>query len=230
MDLRDAITLVEGFRAGVALRERLSNIEDLLQGANALECHDQNHAVGVTAQVLAAANALKIATAQLHEVIHALGILLCLPHVLEAHETVQALSLGAGNTGKPYDLETNARIAEFTFIRWRGGAETIRQNKVFKDFFMLAEAKSAKRKVLYLVDEERPKRFLYTSRRKLDSVLKDHSVREEFYASAGRQFETVHEYVATRRGDVEIRDVSAWLPELVLIAAEQEASNEAAFD
>lgn len=220
MDLREAITLLEGFRADVALRKRLSNLEELLEGANALQCHDRNIASGVTTQVLAAADALKVATAQLHEVIHALGILLCLPHLLEPNETVLALSLGAGNTGKPYDLETSTRIAEFTFIRWRGGSETIRQNKLFKDFFMLAESQSEKRKILYVVDENRPKRFLYNSRRRLDSVLRDHVVREQFYATAGTQFDTVRQYVSTRRDAVEIRDVGHWLPDLVLSAEE----------
>lgn len=220
MDLREAITLLERFRADVALRKRLSNLEQLLEGANALQCHDCNVASGVTMQVLTAADALKVATAQLHEVIHALGILLCLPHLLEPNETVLALSLGAGNTGKPYDLETSTRIAEFTFIRWRGGSETIRQNKLFKDFFMLAESEVAKRRVLYVVDETRPKHFLYNSRRRLDSVLKDHAVREEFYAAVGTQFKTVREYISTRRDVVEIRDVGQWLPDLVLSAEE----------
>ena len=37
------------------------------------------------------------------------------------------------------DLETNHRVAEFNFSHWQGGADTIRQNSLFKDFFQLAE-------------------------------------------------------------------------------------------
>lgn len=65
-------------------------------------------------------------------VIHALGILLCLPHILEADGTVQYVSLGAGNTGRQFDLETDRRVAEFKFIQWQGGPESIRQNSLFK--------------------------------------------------------------------------------------------------
>ncbi|WP_283814259.1 hypothetical protein [Bradyrhizobium aeschynomenes] len=44
--------------------------------------------------------------------------MLCLPHILEEGEIVDYVSLGAGNTGRPFDLETNRRIAEFKFIHW----------------------------------------------------------------------------------------------------------------
>ena len=61
---------------------------------------------------------------------------------------VPSLVLGAGNTGREFDLETNYRIAEFKFIHWRGGPDTIRQNSIFKDFFLLADGESANRKYL----------------------------------------------------------------------------------
>ena len=67
---------------------------------------------------------------------------MCLPHTLEARGAVEYVSLGAGNTGREFDLETNRRIAEFKFIHWRGGAESIRQNQLFKDFYLVAESKS----------------------------------------------------------------------------------------
>jgi hypothetical protein len=89
--------------------------------------------------VLTAATDVKRLVGQINVMIHALGILLCLPHVLEGDENVQYLSLGAGNTGCPFDLETDRRVAEFKFINWRGGPESIRQNSVFKDLFMMAE-------------------------------------------------------------------------------------------
>lgn len=45
---------------------------------------------------------------------------MCLPHILEPDERVESVSLGAGNTGRDFDLETNVRVAEFKFIHWRG--------------------------------------------------------------------------------------------------------------
>ena len=73
-------------------------------------------------------------------------------------EVVELLSLGAGNTGRDYDLETDRRIAEFKFITWRGGAEAIRQNHTFVDMFNLACADTTKRRVLYLLDADVPRR------------------------------------------------------------------------
>ena len=65
------------------------------------------------------------------------------------------MSLGAGNTGRAFDLETNKRIAEFKFIRWQGGPEAIRQNALFKDFYFMAEHAGVKRKYLYVHDAHR---------------------------------------------------------------------------
>ena len=46
-------------------------------------------------------------------IVHAVGILVALPKILEPGELVQSLSLGAGNTGRAHDLETDRRIDEF---------------------------------------------------------------------------------------------------------------------
>lgn len=81
---------------------------------------------GIDREVLAAAAALKRLAGQINVSIHAMGILLCLPHILEPYESVKYMSLGAGNTGRKFDLETNYRIAEFKFIHWRGGPESVR--------------------------------------------------------------------------------------------------------
>ena len=99
---------------------------------------------------------IKRLAGEIHVVIHALGILLCLPHILKTGEIVESVSLGAGNTGKAFDLETNRRIAEFKFIRWQGGAEMIRQNALFKDFYLMAEHSTHKEKYLYVLGTEIP--------------------------------------------------------------------------
>ena len=92
-------------------------------------------ACGTKAEVLGAAGLIKRLAGQIHVVIHALGILLCLPRILQPGEVVEYVSLGAGNTGRAFDLETNQRIAEFKFIRWQGGAEVIRQGSKRTPFF-----------------------------------------------------------------------------------------------
>jgi hypothetical protein len=100
---------------------------------------------GVKAEVLGAAGLIKQLAGQINVVIHALGILLCLPHILRPGEVIDYVSLGAGNTGRAFDLETNDRIAEFKFIRWQGGQESIRQNALFKDFYEMANIRAGKR-------------------------------------------------------------------------------------
>lgn len=96
---------------------------------------------------------------QVHVLVHAAGILVALPHILEPDEMIESLSLRAGNTGKDFDLVTSRRLAEFKFIRWKGGPESIRQNSVFQDFFHLAAAETDRRRVLYLLELAQPLRF-----------------------------------------------------------------------
>ena len=114
----------------------------------------------VTSAMLAGAVAVKRVAGEINVAIHALGILLALPHVLEPHERIESLSLGAGNTGRSFDLETDRQVAEFKFIAWRGGAEAIRQNGLFIDIFRLALAETDRRKVVYLTGLDHPLRFL----------------------------------------------------------------------
>ena len=87
---------------------------------------------------------------QINVLVHAIGILNALPYILEPGEVVESLSLGAGNTGRTM-ISRRTAIAEFKFIEWRGGPESIRQNGVFADLFNLANSPTKKRRVLYLV-------------------------------------------------------------------------------
>ena len=88
-------------------------------------------------------------------------------------------------------METNHRIAEFKFIQWRGGAEVIRQNQLFKDFFLLAESGSDKRKYLYVVGTKYPLKFLNAGRA-INSVLsRNVALLQQFRSKFGDQFQTV---------------------------------------
>lgn len=165
-------------------------------------------------EALAAAAEMKRLAGQINVTIHALGILLCLPHILEPEERVEYVSLGAGNTGREFDLETNLRVAEFKFIRWRGGAESIRQNSAFKDYLLLAEHPTVKRKYLYLLGTEHALKFLRGGRA-LSSVLSRNDKLQKMFADRfGAAFRTVGNYYAVHAGAVQIEDVSPWLSEL----------------
>ena len=147
--------------------------------------------IDINSDLLRAAAEIKRAASQINVTIHALGILRALPHILEPDETVQDVSLGAGNTGHPFDLTTTHRIAEFKFINWRGGAEAIRQNGIFKDFFNLESFNAEKKKCLYLLGVEHALRF-FNGRRSLRSVLgRNEATRTKFLRQHGENFRWV---------------------------------------
>jgi len=158
-DPNEIIDLLSRF-AGSDLTQTLGWIESRVRGITGDDCAALLQEAGAEREVFAAAAEMKRLAGQIDVTIHALGILLCLPHILEPGERVKYVSLGAGNTGRHFDLETNLRVAEFKFIRWRGGAESIRQNSIFKDFVLLAESSTTKRKHLYLLGTHHALKFL----------------------------------------------------------------------
>jgi hypothetical protein len=210
------------------LGDTLSSIESAVKGLTAANCSKALLDAGVSSEVLAAAASLKRLAGQVNVAIHATGILLCLPHLLEPEEAVEYVSLGAGNTGRAFDLETNYRVAEFKFIHWRGGAESIRQNQLFKDFYLLAENETRKRKYLYVLGTEFPLHFL-NGGRQLDSVLsRNVNLLNDFRARHGSRYAKVCDYYFAHRDLVSIEDVSLWVPELVAESAEIDEQSESA--
>lgn len=179
MNLEEAARHLQAIQDG-NLGQRLAVLERAFSGQPADSAAELCRANGLSESVLDAALVLKQAAGQINVIIHAVGILTALPRILENGERVESLSLGAGNTGREFDLETDRRIAEFKFIQWRGGPESIRQNGLFKDFFYLAEADASKERYLYVLGLEYPLRFL-NGRRALSSILtKDHRFRTDF--------------------------------------------------
>ncbi|WP_210334919.1 hypothetical protein [Mesorhizobium mediterraneum] len=209
----EVVALVSGF-TGADLTKTLGGIEASVRGLGAADCMQFLESAGAGREVLGAAAEMKRLAGQINVTIHALGILLCLPHLLEPDEKVEYVSLGAGNTGRRFDLETNRRVAEFKFIRWRGGPEAIRQNSIFKDYFLLADHVTQKRKYLYLLGTDHALAFL-SGGRALNSVLsRNETVRSIFAERFGARYRTVGEYFADHSDAVAIEDASLWLSEL----------------
>lgn len=209
--------------SGPSLTATLGRIESSIRGVSAAGLHNFLLQCGALEDTLTSAGQLKRLVGQLNVVIHALGILLCLPRIVEADETIEAVSLGAGNTGRPFDLETNLRVAEFKFIRWQGGAETIRQNSLFKDFYLLAEHETEKRKHLFVLGTHHPLKFL-NGGRALSSVLsRNVALDRQFHAKYGEKYRTVRDYYQPRKALVEITDVSPFLSGLLAADEETEA-------
>jgi hypothetical protein len=223
--LVSAIHLLQAFR-GPDLTRTISQIEKSLKGASSDNYSTVLTTSGAKAEILGAAGLVKQLAAQIDVVVHTLGILLCLPHILRPGEVIEYVSLGAGNTNRAFDLETNQRIAEFKFIRWQGGSESIRQNSVFKDFYEMAERETTKEKFLYVLGTEHGEKF-FNGGRALSSVLSRHvKLRNEFTEKFGDRYRTVRDYYLPRKGLVVIQDVSPFVPELVAAAIDTAEAEE----
>src|SRR5438552_3747247 len=113
--LVDAARQIQSFE-GDSLTGRLARLETLFRKANRERAAKLSTSQDIGPGLLRAALELKNLAGQINVLIHAAGILTALPSILEDREVIQSLSLGAGNTGRPFDLETNRRVAEFKFI------------------------------------------------------------------------------------------------------------------
>ncbi|HEV7223303.1 MAG TPA: hypothetical protein VGN42_11420 [Pirellulales bacterium] len=212
----EALKAVEAF-IGSDLTARIADLEWSIKGCDARQCHLKSAEAGIKSELLAAAYAVKRAAAQINVLVHAVGGLLLLPKIMEPGEQIEYVSLGAGNTGREFDLETDRRVAEFKFIHWSGGADTIRQNSLFKDFYLLAEHSTAKRKELYVLDVKYPRKFLRGGR-SLGSVLsKNVPLWNEVQAKYGDKYATVSDYYSAHEHNVVLVDASPLVPELVRI-------------
>jgi hypothetical protein len=166
----------------------------------------------VSLALLRAAVNVKRAAAQIDVVVHAVGMLLCLPEILDNDEVVESISLGAANTGKPFDLETDRRIAEFTFIDWKGSAsDSIRQQKLFKDFYTLAEAMTHKEHYLYFLGDIHPVKVFQSGSRCKAMLQKYAPLRDEFLKQYDAAL-SVHEYYGKKKAVVILQNLTAVAP------------------
>jgi hypothetical protein len=209
-DLAAAAAAIQGFSQG-DLTARVAVIEAALTSADGAKCTAYLGTNAVTQDLLDSAYVLKRAAGRINDVVHAIGIMLVLPHILQPDERVEYVSLAAGNTGKPFDLETTLRVAEFKFIAWQGGPEVIRQNSLFKDFYLLAEAETSKRKVVYVLGTEYPLKFLKSGRSLVSVMSRNAKLWTDFANRYGERFRTVGDYYAYRHDEVILEDVGPLL-------------------
>lgn len=203
-----AVSALYGFTRGYPPKGRLITLEagveqrDIGEVARLLE--DEK----IDNDLLTSALVIKQLAGEINVVIHAVGILLALPQILDQPgERVISTSLGAGAGSKPFDLMTTNRIAEFKFTHWRGN-DAVRQRELFADFVNLAESGDPRIKQLYVTGVERPKRFLFEGQASLTSVC---ARRPEILAKIervhGSKFQKVAEYVNAAGGRVELVDL-----------------------
>ena len=214
MKLEHAAVLVGQFE-GTSLTERLASLERQYASKSLQQTNDLNVQNGCNDSLIESAAILKKLAGQINVVVHAVGILVSLPSILDESETIEYLSLGAGNTGRDFDLETNLRIAEFKFTDWKGGPEAIRQNSLFKDFYDLAEFKTPKKRCLYVLGLQFPLKFLNGSR-SMDSVLsRNNKLLKKFHERHGNRYDTVGGYYKEHENLVNLIDLSEKVPSLL---------------
>ncbi|MCJ7708837.1 MAG: hypothetical protein MUO38_14625 [Anaerolineales bacterium] len=221
--LTEAASAIQAFQKD-DLGAQIGAIEAVLKGADLAKIRAAFPGLGIDDFLLDAALALKETTGQVNVIIHAIGILLAVPKILTPGEQVLDLSLGAGSTGKQFDLETTRRVAEFKFIHWKGGAESIRQNSLFKDFYLLAEYETDKTKELYVIGTKHPLKFLRGARALSSVMSRNNRLWEGFQEKYQRRFGTVSDYYLFRKDEVLILDLIELLPSLshVQLADDQE--------
>lgn len=210
MSIPEALRAIEEFQ-GESLTENLAAIESAIVGLSVDGIRDLCNDRRIDHGFIASATSIKKVAGQINVIIHAAGILCSLPHILEPGEVIESVSLGAGNTGRQFDLETNRRVAEYKFIDWQGGPESIRQNSLFKDFYMLAESQTTKSKYIYVVGTSVPLAFLQGGRA-LTSVLSRYpAILEEILAKYGPTVTRVRDYYEIKKSDIRICDVSPYI-------------------
>lgn len=206
MSLDHAIEVIQKFQ-GESLTLSLAELETEIIGLDSGDSSEFCRKHEISDAFMSSALSIKNVAGQINVIIHAAGILNALQTLLQPGEIVESVSLGAGNTGRKFDLETNIRVAEFKFIDWKGGAEAIRQNGIFKDFYELAEYETEKRKDLYVVDTTHPLRFLNGGRALTSVLSKQPRILDAINDRYGTSIEVVRDYFNIYRSRVNVIDI-----------------------
>ena len=164
MKTSDALNIVSKFK-GENLKQNLNQLKSKIVGKGKNDILELNN-------VYEAALEVKKLSAQIDEIVHASGIIKCLPLILIKGEIVINLSLAAGADGEGIDLVTNKRIAEFKFARWQiGAANGMRKRQVFSDLVNLYLNPSPLKKELYVFNSEKIISFFQSNRSSWRKVL-----------------------------------------------------------
>ncbi len=214
LELNRAVEVLGSFLRVAPLTGVIAGLERRLDGVSGEEAAAVGREGGVNAELLAAALTVRRDLGRISDLIHAAGIILALPHLLEEGERVRTRpSLAAGNDpSRPYDLETDRRVAEFKLAHWTGG-DTIRKHQTFKDLVVLALDDSDRRAELFVLGRQ-PAAFLRASRTTAASALsRAPRVRERFTRAFGPPDDTtVAAFTATHAAHVHITDLLTILP------------------
>jgi hypothetical protein len=217
--LRRAFTMVMEFLATENLTARIARLEADLEGIDQRHADALASASGLSAQITRAAIMLRRHTGRIDDLIHASVITQALPLILVDGERVtRRPSLASGDDStRPFDLETDRRVAEFEIAVWKG-SDTMRSRTLVTDLVELALAQPGRTAELYVVGE-RPIRFLTTStvtvQWALGRALPD--LRSRFVERFGQRDISVREFTSGPARHVVLRDLTKLLPGLTAL-------------
>lgn len=144
MKSNKALRIIADFK-GDDLKLKLKEVKTNLIGKGKNDINEPT-------ELFEAALVVKQISAQIDEMVHASGIIKCLPLILQEDEIIESLSLASGAEGDGIDLVTNIRIAEFKFAKWQvGKGNGMRKRQVFGDLVQLYLNPSVKKKELYVL-------------------------------------------------------------------------------
>lgn len=216
-ELATAFMVLSEFLGTTNLTTQLAQAESELARTTAEDAGAVAAQHGFTQELLDATLLVRSKVGRLNDVVHATTIALTLPHILEPGErVVNRPSLGAGNDpSRPYDLETDRRIAEFKVAQWKG-ADSTRQRGVVADLVHLSLDDSGRRAQLYIVGDL-PGRFLSSSTITVEWMLSRASMklRQRFADKHGEDSTmTVAEFRAGPAAHIDIIDLRTLVPGL----------------
>ena len=213
-EFASALKAVGTFLDRAPLTDSIANIEGALKDSTQTDVQGLIDEAGVTPELFESALIVRERIGRINDVVHASAILLALPDVLEPGEVLARPSLGAGNDkSRPYDLETNRRVAEFKLARWRG-KDAMRKRQTFKDLVHLAAEESDRDAELYVLGDM-PIRFLKTSKSKASWGLdRSPPIRKLFEERFGSLEMGIADFTKGPGAHVKIIDLEQRLPDL----------------
>ena len=167
----DAFGLLVKFLRSAPFTRSINQLEHDLENVDRFTAGQVTSAAGLSDQLLSAALIVRRDVGRVSDVIHATVISLALPLILEDGEYLDNRpSLGPGNDpSRPFDLQTNKRVAEFKVSVWSGG-DMMRKRGLTADLVHLAMDDSGKRAELWAVGEG-PLDFIRTCKSATNSLL-----------------------------------------------------------
>lgn len=212
-DLVEAVSVLAGFIGDDSLTSTIAELERALEGAASEDIHGLLEGADMQPKLLPAALLVRDRLGRINDVVHASAIALALPALLEPGEILRRPSLAAGNDpSRPFDVETDRRIAEFKLARWRG-SDAARKRSTFKDLVHLAADESGKAAQLY-VRGQLPVRFLSQAASSAEWALERPSNRKLFGERFGDLSMSIASFTGGPGAHVEIIDLEDRLPDL----------------